>query len=380
MWTAGIALAAAAAAALAALAFELISARRSRRAETRLQLALGEVVSPLREIGARLAEAQARLERRRTLEQSLDEVVAAGGLRELMRWTAETAAGLAEASASVVQVPDGDAGAPLVATYGVGAARDLSGVVVWPPDGPRPVAFTLSYASEADVPIRLRSGAAVPLEAAGGQAFVAVFGVGGELPGDDAIEALRLLAGVVAPALARSRNEERAGAGLVDSLTGLGGRRVFHETLAREVAQAHRSDEPLSLLVLDVDDFRAVNDRLGLVAADSAMAEIGHRVRRAADERDGAGCRIGTDEFAVILPRATVVDAESAYAGVQASLAQTPPARDDGVGVSAGVTELDASDDAVEVFVRAHGALLRAKEEGKGTAVVVPAAARRTAP
>jgi diguanylate cyclase (GGDEF)-like protein len=89
-----------------------------------------------------------------------------------------------------------------------------------------------------------------------------------------------------------------------DPLTGIGNRRTFDEAIERFTAESSRSGSPLSLVVVDVDHFKAVNDRFGHAFGDSvlrAVAEVLVRCTRATDVR----ARIGGEEFAVILPGAT---------------------------------------------------------------------------
>src|SRR5205085_514059 len=77
----------------------------------------------------------------------------------------------------------------------------------------------------------------------------------------------------------------------LDDLTGLHNRRYFHETLAREVARAQRYDRELALIVFDLDDFKAVNDRIGHLAGDSVLADAAARVRDVVRSADIA-CRV----------------------------------------------------------------------------------------
>src|SRR3954447_18819618 len=62
----------------------------------------------------------------------------------------------------------------------------------------------------------------------------------------------------------------------LDALTGLYNRRYFHDVLARELARAHRYGRRLTLMVLDLDDFKSINDRLGHLAGDEVLAEAGN--------------------------------------------------------------------------------------------------------
>src|SRR5439155_13434760 len=98
----------------------------------------------------------------------------------------------------------------------------------------------------------------------------------------------------------------------LDALTNLHNRRYFHETLARECARAHRYDRRLALVVFDIDDFKAINDRIGHLAADAVLAAVAERLQSVVRSADVA-CRVGGDEFAVILPESALADAEQLY-------------------------------------------------------------------
>src|SRR5262249_39297241 len=80
-------------------------------------------------------------------------------------------------------------------------------------------------------------------------------------------------------------------------------RRRFKEELAHQVAKALRYDSPAALLFVDLDDFKAINDRLGHATGDRILASVARRLRGRLRESDVMG-RLGGDEFAVLLPRA----------------------------------------------------------------------------
>src|SRR5205823_7494760 len=141
---------------------------------------------------------------------------------------------------------------------------------------------------------------------------------------EDEIRQLDELSQRAGPAIENARRfrEARQLADL-DALTGLHNRRYFHETLAREVARAHRYGRQLALIVFDLDDFKAINDRIGHLAGDAVLAEVAERVRDVVRHADIA-CRVGGDEFAVILPESTLADAEQLYRRIQAAVSSRP--------------------------------------------------------
>jgi diguanylate cyclase (GGDEF)-like protein len=168
----------------------------------------------------------------------------------------------------------------------------------------------------------------------------------------------------------------------VDGLTGLTNHRCFWDRLRDEVTRAHRHDQPLSLLMLDLDDFKRVNDRYGHPVGDDLLRAVGDALRT--QIRQGVDCaaRYGGEEFAVILPSTrselpggavdgAVTTAErirAAVAGLRAPV-ESPAWR--GITVSIGVATLPVhATDAEELVTRADQALYWAKARGKDTVAV----------
>jgi diguanylate cyclase (GGDEF)-like protein len=186
---------------------------------------------------------------------------------------------------------------------------------------------------------------------------------------EEMIRELEELAKRAGPAIENARRfrEARQLADL-DALTGLHNRRYFHETLAREVARAQRYGRRLALIVLDLDDFKAINDRIGHLSGDAVLAETAERVRDVVRSADVA-CRVGGDEFAVILPESTSQEADQLYRRLRGAVSSRPLGQAGRLLISAGVAELLSDDDPTRFFERADEALYRAKELGKGQVV-----------
>ena len=221
----------------------------------------------------------------------------------------------------------------------------------------------------------IHAGLAVPMPGEGGSiGYLTIFTrESGREFGEDDVRELESLATRAGPAIENARRfrEARQLADL-DALTGLHNRRFFHETLAREIARAHRYDRRLALVVFDLDDFKDVNDKIGHLAGDSVLAEAAERMRGVVRSADIA-CRVGGDEFAVILPESSLEDADQLYRRIQQAVSSRPIGQAGKLYLSAGVADLRPSDDPVTFFQRADDALYRAKEAGKGCAVTANA-------
>jgi diguanylate cyclase (GGDEF)-like protein len=178
----------------------------------------------------------------------------------------------------------------------------------------------------------------------------------------DGLEALGLRAG---PALGNAqRFVDATRLSELDPLTGLGNRRVFHQVLAREVARSRRYGRRLALIVLDLDDFKRINDRLGHLAGDEVLAEVASRMRSCIRSTD-IGCRVGGDEFAILLPESNRGDADHLAARVERAVGSEPIAKAGTLKISAGVAELSPDDTPSDLFERADEDLYRAKAAAK---------------
>ncbi len=150
----------------------------------------------------------------------------------------------------------------------------------------------------------------------------------------------------------------------LDSLTGLHNRRLFYEFLGREIARAQRYERFVSLIVFDLDDFKRINDRIGHLGGDSVLSEVADRVRSVVRATD-IPCRVGGDEFAVILPEASRDDAELLADRIALAIRSQKVDKVGALKISAGVAELRPGDASADLYKRADDALLRAKNAGK---------------
>ncbi len=149
-----------------------------------------------------------------------------------------------------------------------------------------------------------------------------------------------------------------------DPLTGLANRRAFTARLHGEVERARRHGHLLSLAILDLDDFKRINDTLGHQVGDVVLAEVGARL--ASTSRAGElVARMGGEEFAWILPQ---VDMENAIRAVRRACAAIASIEVDGapgITCSAGVCDLALAGNEDELMRRADRALYRAKAAGR---------------
>lgn len=150
-----------------------------------------------------------------------------------------------------------------------------------------------------------------------------------------------------------------------DPLTGLPNRRAFDHELPRLVALAVRTREPLSLLTLDVDQFKVVNDTRGHAAGDAALRLVAEAL--GADNR-GADlvARIGGDEFAIILPGCPLPDATLIAAHLQEQVSAHTARAGEAVTVSIGVASMpEMATTPAALFEASDAALYASKAEGR---------------
>lgn len=164
---------------------------------------------------------------------------------------------------------------------------------------------------------------------------------------------------------------------VTDALTGLYNRRYLETQLSQLIEQSADRGKGLSLLTLDIDFFKSVNDTYGHDAGDRVLQEVAGRIRGSVRSLDLA-CRTGGEEFVVVLPGADLAVAEKVGERIRRAIAAKPfllgPGSHLTVTASLGVSSLLSAHDTVEdLLKRADRALYRAKREGRNR--VVPAAA-----
>ena len=155
-----------------------------------------------------------------------------------------------------------------------------------------------------------------------------------------------------------------------DSLTGLYNHRYFHERLRSELSRAGRAHDTVALMMLDIDDFKRVNDVCGHAEGDEVLQAIASLLRKTFRASDVV-CRVGGEEFAVILPgcstEAAVATAERLTAGLGGISADAGGQITLSVGVALGP---EHAMNARELFACAEAAMMTAKAQGKDRVVV----------
>lgn len=161
-----------------------------------------------------------------------------------------------------------------------------------------------------------------------------------------------------------------------DPLTGIANRRAFSEALRREMARSERSGTPLAVVLIDIDDFKAINDELGHGTGDDVLRAVA-RCAQLGTRQGDIIARIGGDEFALLLPDADQVKAQAIGERIRAEIAgvrahESSPRY---VGVSIGVGVSHGRELSVHgVLAQADRELYRNKAERKG--VVLAAAVK----
>ena len=171
-------------------------------------------------------------------------------------------------------------------------------------------------------------------------------------------------------------NEELKRLSSTDGLTGLANRRAFDEFLSREWARLRRSHEPLSVLLLDVDHFKILNDTEGHQQGDRCLIEIGNVMRRMAKRETDLVARHGGEEFALVLPGTHAADAMQfaenvrlAVLKLQLSNPRSPELPFLSISIGVGTEENGGSGSMEEFMAAVDSALYTAKRRGRNRCV-----------
>jgi diguanylate cyclase (GGDEF)-like protein len=157
-----------------------------------------------------------------------------------------------------------------------------------------------------------------------------------------------------------------------DVLTGLLNRRAFEEDLDDEVARAQRTGTPLTLIMGDLDHFKAINDRCGHPVGDEVLKGVADVIRRQCRRVDSA-FRIGGEEFAIVVPGADAIVAAALAERVRGAIRAELRGSYAPVTLSLGIATFpDHAADAVALSAAADASCYRAKRQGRDRIVVTP--------
>jgi diguanylate cyclase (GGDEF)-like protein len=166
----------------------------------------------------------------------------------------------------------------------------------------------------------------------------------------------------------QNRSLEFEQAASVDALTGIHNRRWLMEAYPRAIARCDRDEQPVCLLIADIDHFKRFNDRFGHLTGDVVLRRVSRQLADGLRAQDLIA-RYGGEEFLILLPQATGVQAlpiaERLRELVAANCALVTEAGVEAVAVSCGVAEMLPGESLEQLIARADAALLRAKENGR---------------
>jgi diguanylate cyclase (GGDEF)-like protein len=368
----GIVVAAVALLGLGGLAFVLL--RRPAR-DDRLVQAVDEMRSRMDVLGRDLSDALERAERESKRNRFLSDLGSSVEFEELLDRILDAALEVPGFDAAMVALDD-PSGSPTIATRGMTAEEAAhppsSGAAGSLPSGPITVSYRYGASDAADTHL-IRGGLFLSLASREGHVLgtLALFWrTPGYEPSQERVAAIEQIASTSIPAIENARRyREARQLAETDALTGFFNQRYFHETLRREALRAQRYNRRVALLIIDLDDFKAVNDRIGHLAGDAVLAQVAERLRNEIRSVD-IGCRVGGDEFGVIMPESTAEDASQLFQRMHDAVGAMPVPGGQRVRISAGIAELRHGETAAGLFERADSALYRAKELGKDRANV----------
>ena len=153
------------------------------------------------------------------------------------------------------------------------------------------------------------------------------------------------------------------GQAAADPLTGLFNRRVLDDQLRKAFAKAARSHQPLSLLVIDIDNFKEVNDTKGHQSGDAILRKVAHRLVEKLRSFDHV-FRYGGEEFVILLSNTPVAVAYQVAERLRKGIKQV------GVTVSIGVASTEEAPSPTDLVARADRAMYDAKKQGRNRVVV----------
>lgn len=358
---------------LGLVALEIIRRREPAGRDDRLVQAVDDMRTRMDDLGRDLSEALERAERESRRNRFLSDLGSSIEFDELLDRVLDAALEVPGFDAALVSLDD-QSGPATTATRGMtpeeAAHPPSSGAGGVLPAGPITVSYRYGAADAADTHL-IRGGLFMALVGREGHQLgsLALFWrTPGYEPPPERVAAIEQIAATCIPAIENARRyREARQLAETDALTGFFNQRYFHEMLRREALRAQRYDRRLALLILDLDDFKSVNDRVGHLAGDAVLAQVAEQLRNEIRSVD-IGCRVGGDEFAVVMPESTEEDASQLFDRMRDGVASMPMPGGHRVRLSAGIAELRHGETAAGLFERADAALRLSKDHGKDRA------------
>jgi diguanylate cyclase (GGDEF)-like protein len=189
----------------------------------------------------------------------------------------------------------------------------------------------------------------------------------------------RCLAALVLPLRNALLYRDAVQASITDALTGVHNRKFLETTLRREAGLSHRHGTPLSLIMIDIDDFKSINDEYGHQAGDAVLRTVAGALMECVRKTDILA-RFGGDEFAILLSNTRLPGAIAAARHVLGRVTRTSSRVASTilrVSPSIGVAALRKRDGHMRLFERADAALYAAKHAGGGRVAVASGARSR---
>lgn len=165
---------------------------------------------------------------------------------------------------------------------------------------------------------------------------------------------------------------------LKDNLTGLGNRSAYENSLAREIDLAKRHDHPLTLIVMDIDNFKTINDSYGHHSGDRALKVLADTIIQTLRRSDVA-YRFGGEEFILLLSNTDMASASIVAERIRIAVSQilcNDGKQNFGFTVSLGLAQLQDQEQGYHLFERADMALYQAKQTGRNLTVCAPSSAQ----
>ena len=357
----------AAVAAVAALGAIVIAIRwSSARSQRRFESVVRQLDAHMQAISLNLERAVERSED--TRRHGTGELGLTLDLGELLRRLVEEAAQRTGGQAATVRV-SGAAHLPAMASFGTGDGGELLEAALGPPDGRPFRAVTLNWAyplTLAGEDVAFRSALVVPIAEEGLETgALAVYARGTAAFGPEHARILESLAEDAAPGITNARRFAEAELRAVtDPLTGVRNRRGYDEELQRELARARRTGRPLSLLLLDLDDFKEVNARFDYPGGDLVLQEFADLLERVARATDTV-CRRGGEEFGILLSETTRDEGATFDARLREEVAATAFSNIGRLTYSSGLAEWRPMESQDALDARASALVNQAKRSGK---------------